>query len=450
MSIETQLRDALTSHAGSIESMEAHPYERVAGAVAKNRTRRRTVGAAAVAVVAAIVIGVPTVSSRLADGRATPAGSSAHVPPPTDKAWRNIATWPTRGELANDPALVAKVDAKFSGRTIFIEDMGAERVALIANNTGTLVFATGPRGAVANLSSGQENPTTDYGDQLLSIAGGGQLVFLTTPNRESVEVSVVPEVGLDGSVKRSWATIALPQGLGRTTWTPLTRYRLGDTAGAVDFLAGDGGVPLPEPSPCPGECPTEDRRAMVENTADLAAARLYGLAQERITTRTSYVGDVPADITARLIEGAPKDTSATLQVTFSTLPEGQVLRTVHIAVEDSNPEHSVSLELANPVPASTPDIKPIVLNQVGQDSGSTTAWVVAPGAAAVQAVSKDTDLWPSSGRLPLKGGAARIELPVDQLYFQSQYDLRVFDASGRALGTYPVLPSDARTYEVTP
>ncbi|MGA8979638.1 MAG: hypothetical protein WB473_11050, partial [Pedococcus sp.] len=60
MTLETQLRDALAARADDIDGPAADPYERVSGAVAASRRRRRTAAVGAVAAVAALAVLVPS------------------------------------------------------------------------------------------------------------------------------------------------------------------------------------------------------------------------------------------------------------------------------------------------------------------------------------------------------------------------------------------------------
>lgn len=179
MSIENQLRDALTSHAGSIESAEVNPYERVSAAVGWNRRRRRAAAATTVAAIAAIAIGVSVVSRRLADGRTTPAG----VPPATDGAWKSVTTWPIRGALADNSALVDSVQDKFDGRAVFVEDVDTKRVAFIVRGD-QLILAAGPRGAAGQAlsQSTQMLPRTSVRTATLSVGAGSPPVIVTTPS----------------------------------------------------------------------------------------------------------------------------------------------------------------------------------------------------------------------------------------------------------------------------
>ncbi|WP_040883905.1 hypothetical protein [Janibacter sp. HTCC2649] len=421
MSIETQLRDALTSHAGSIESVEAHPYERVAGAVAKNRTRRRTVGAAAVAVVAAIAIGVPTVSSRLADGRTTPAGNSANLPPATDKAWKSVTTWPTRGSLAGDTALVAAIGKQFDGRPIFVEDLGSTRVAVVVSRSD-LVVGTGPAGAAAaDMRRSSSGPISDVTDGVLSMVGTNDLIVLTTPDRTFYEMSRTPDIALDGTVSRSWQKAPLIAGFGRNDWTELSRLRLGAFVGQprLGFMTG---VETTEGVPCEGgTCNREPVAAQERDTNDLVA-RMLGLDRKAVTTETVFNGAVPRDFRT---PGLTSDSGAShLHVMHSRLPGGQVLRSA--LLRDDN--EVMRIELGRPIDAIRAESVPIISFGSGKSAEApTTIHVVVPSGTAVRAVSDSPALWPSSAVVPLTNHVATFKVPVSPGAFDQNYRIEVLD-----------------------
>lgn len=427
MSIETQLRDALTAHASSIEPDEAHPYERVSAAVRRNRTRRRAVGAAAVAVVAAIAIGVPTVSSRLADGRTTPAGTSVDLPPATDKAWRSVTTWPTRGGLAGDAALAEAIGEQFDGRPIFVEDLGPTRVAVVVSRAD-LVVGTGPRGASASdMQRSSSRPTSELTDGVLSMAGGGELVVLTTPDRRSVEVSKTPDIAIDGTVSRTWQPLTLTQGVGRTEWTELTRLRVGGLVGRPQFRFMDDRSTT-DGILCEGGACNLDPVATQERDTNDLVARLMDLDPKAVTTRTVFNAAITRDFTT---PGLNSDGGAAhLHVMHSRLPGGQVLRSALLRDEDE----VMSIEIGRPIDARRADAVPLFSFGSGKSAESPTkVHVVVPSGTGVRAVSDTPSLWPSSPVVPLTNHVASFEVPVSPGAFDENYRLEVLDGD-RVIG----------------
>ncbi len=65
MSIETQLREALSARADELGGLAGDPYERVSGAIAVSRRRRRTAALAGVAAVAVVAVAIPSCSGEL-------------------------------------------------------------------------------------------------------------------------------------------------------------------------------------------------------------------------------------------------------------------------------------------------------------------------------------------------------------------------------------------------
>lgn len=425
MSIETQLREALAAQAGAAVSAEQHPYERVSAAVAKNRRARRATGAAAVALVAALALGVPAATSHFGDGssKSLPAGQ-AKLPSSNDPAWDSIATWPTRGALAGDQALVSALDRKFSGHTLFVEDLGEGRVAVVANDTGYLIFATGPNGAVADISSTMETPVTDYRNGILTVALGKQMVLLTTPDRGAVEVSGIPTVGLDGTVTRTWSRLGLTDGFGRATWGPLTRFRLGDVVGAVDFRASDASDDAAfDAERCrDGGCSLDPDTTRERDANDLAA-RLFAVDRAKVTTETVFLGRVPTDFGLATLSD-PLGKNPRLRVLHTRLPGGQVLRTA--SVEDDNGLQM--REQTRPVDAGRALTTPLLTTGAGvKDGAPTKVNVFVASGTAVRAVSDSPSIWPSSAVVPIANHLAAFEVPVSVGIFDSNYRLEVLE-----------------------
>lgn len=415
MSIETQLRDALASHAASIEPVEAHPYERVAGAVAKNRTRRRTVGAAAVAVVAAIAIGVPAATSRFGDGDGVLPSGQVQLPPASDKAWNSVTTWPTRGALAGDTTLVAAIGEQFDGRPIFVEDLGATRVAVVVSYAD-LVAGTGPRGAsAADMRRSSTYPASDV-PGMLSMVGGGGLVVLATPDRTSVEVSKTPDIALDGTVSRTWQSLALIKGVGRTQGTELTRLREGGIVAQPRFLFRDDETTT-RVDPCGGEC-TQEQAGRQERATNALVANLMGVDPQTVITETVFRGPVSRDFATM----DSTDIVPQLLMVHSRLSGGQVLRTAWLSDENE----MVALELARPIDAPRAATVPLISFGWGSSGEAPTkVHVVVPDGTAVRAVGDKP--WPSSDVIPLTNHMATFEVPVSADAFDQNYRIEVLN-----------------------
>ncbi|MFC7491146.1 MULTISPECIES: hypothetical protein [unclassified Knoellia] len=439
MSIENQLRDALTSHAGSIESVEANPYERVSAAVGRNRRRRRAAVATTIAAVAALAIGVPAVSSRVADGRTTPAG----LPPATDKAWNSVTTWPLRGALAGDGALVDAVQDKFDGRAVFVEDVDTRRVALVVRGD-QLIIAAGPRGAEGQALSQntQVGAPNIRQDSLVSVAAGSALVIITTPDRTSAEVSGTPDIALDGAVTRSWATLPLTGGIGRTALTPLTRFRLGSSVGPVFPLTKE--AEKTTLNPCEDGCTGPRATIEARTTADIA--RTLELDPSRISTTTLFNGEVPREIATA--EAPASDTPRpTLLVMHSRLPGGQIVRTAVLRSADAER----SMNLSGPIDARRADAVPLLLFVNGTSikepalpTAPTKVRIFVAGGTGLRAVLGST----KSAVIPITGHFANFSLPVSPTDFWA-HRFEVLER-GTSLGTFAVTAPMTDPFEVGP
>lgn len=437
MSIETQLRDALVAHASSIDPAETHPYERVSAAVGRNRTRRRAAGAAAVAAIAAIAIGVPAVSSHLADGRTTPAGTSTTLPPATDKAWNSVTTWPTRGALAGNTSLVDAVQDKFKGRAVFVEDVDTARVAFIVRKD-QLIVASGPRGAAgqALTQSSQITAPNIREDSVLSVGAGSSLVILTTPDRTSAEVSGTPDIALDGTVTRTWTRLPLDGGIGRAALSPLTRFRLGSFVGPVQFPLMQH-TESTSPGPCTVDCQVSQATQESDTTAHIA--RTLDQDPAKIETTTVFNGEIPPDSTSgSTTEGTPP---ASLLVMHSRLPGGQIIRTAVFRSGDG----LRSIDSVRPIDARRAAAVPFVINATGDDTlGPTRVSVFVASGTGLRAAS-DGD---TSAVIPISGQLAIFTLPIPPGDFWS-YRLEVLDR-GTSLGTFPVTHILEDPFEVGP
>jgi len=419
MSIETQLRAALRDEASTVPGPETDPYARVAAAVGRNRRQRRVIGAGLVAMVAAIAIGVPTVMSRL-DDQALPSGQ-VQLPAATDKAWRSISTWPTRGELATDTALVKDIGDAFDGRPIFVEDVGYTRIAFVISGD-RLVVATGHLESVAaEMGRATEGPAADFArDGVLSVGSGSELVVLTTPDQQSAEVSATPTIGRDGTVTRTWSPLPLVDGVGRTSMTPLTRLRLGGHTGGVAFALGNDTQTSEQT--CEEPCNT-DLPVWLELSTTNEIARMLGIDAATIETETAFRGPVTRDFRTPGLNTTSSD-SPRLHIMLSRLAGGQVLRSA--VLEDGGED--LQLEIGRPLDASRAAVTPLISFGSGKSAKSpTTVHVVAPSGTAVRAVSDSPALWPSSAIVPLTNQVASFEVPVSPSAFDENYRIEVLD-----------------------
>lgn len=446
MSLETELREALAARAASVESRESDPYARVHTAVTSSRRRRRAVAAASLVAVAALAVGLPALTTQLRDGPGVTAPATREPLPAADNTlWRSIGSWPVRGALADDNALVRAIEERFDGRTIFVEDVAQTRVALMTAG-GQLTLVTGRRGSAADaLSTTSSVSLSELGsDHVITLSGQGALVVLTTPGLTSAEVSGTPAIALDGAVSRSWRPISLTGRVGRSTSVPLSLVRVGGLIGSPGLTFGDEDRSSTAP-PCGDPCGADDLAALEDREVDEEVAHALVLDPAEVDTRTTWRGEVPSEIASRVTGDAPAGARSSVQVVLSTLPGGQVLRTVVVRTESANQSSSWDVERLNPVAAATAEVRPVVLATAGRPSGSgLTAWVLAPTGSTVRAVSPRPTVWPTSNTAPVRDGVARLEVGVDNAVLEQEYAMEVRGADGSFVGTWPAAPSTAQ------
>ena len=439
MSLETELRVALTEHASTVESSETDPYTRVSTAVASSSRRRRTVAAVSLVAVAALAVGVPTLRTRLGDGPGVTV-PAARVPLPEagSPVWRSVGSWPLRGALAGDRSLVGGIEAKTEGRAIFVEDVAATRLAVVVVGD-QLAVVPGTRGGGAGvMSSVMSLQLSEAGsDGALSLAGQGALVVLTSPGVMSAEVSGTPVIALDGMVSRSWTRIELSDGVGHARSVPLTQVRVGEFVGRPRLTFGEASRP-DEPQPCAGSCTAAELAAFEERQVDREVARALAVDADLVDTRTTYRGEVPTAIADRVVGDVPVGARTTVQVVLSTLPGGQVLRTVRIRTDSPSSSSTFDAESLNPIAAATAERRPVVIAASDTKADRPLdVWVISPGAAAVRAVSLQPSVWPSSDVVPVRDGVARLAVRTSVLTLEEQYSIEVLDARGAVLGSFP-------------
>jgi len=464
MSIETELREALSARADEVPAV-ADPYERVTSAIAAERRRRRRAAVGGVAAVAALALAVPLVEA--VDRTAPPARQSQllPLPPASASAWDTLATWPTRGGLRGDAGLLAAAaDLAGGGHVVYAEDLGPVRVLLVwghdeGTEHGRITAVSGPRGAKAvDLRvAGAGSPAAAGVIVLREVSDpGGQLLVLAAPEVATAEVSPHVRVQPDGTVKRDWERVALRGGIGvlalRTPPPPATRVRVGAYDGAADMeVSWDGAETLDVNSPgmCLN-CSGEDFRVQAEAATRYSVARTLGLLRadgtppDDLTTHTVYSGPVDRAVAdaAALSDGMlAAHGNTTVFVAVTHLPGGGVVRSVRYIVNSDSGSSASELESVVPVDAASADRLPYVLWGTAGDQKKVLAAVVAPTAAGVQLVSPAPSLWPDTAVVPVKAGTATLAL--DGVSDVDGFRVAAFDSSGRRLGLWPLRPAGA-------
>jgi len=176
---------------------------------------------------------------------------------------------------------------------------------------------------------------------------------------------------------------------------------------------------------------------------DEEVAHVMSVDVDHVQTRTTYLGEVPTEVAARVVGEVPPGARTTAQVILSTLPGGQVLRTVKVRTRAPQQDSTFDAEHLNPVDARTAERRPVVIGSPEQGPDQPlTLWIVSPGGSAVRAVSPQPNVWPWSAKTPVVNGVARIELRVSMLTVEEQYSIEVLSPDGTPLGSFPTTSGD--------
>jgi hypothetical protein len=462
MTIETQLREALATRAEELSPTHEDPYARVSGAVRTSERRRRAAYAGVVAAVVATAVLVPGLLRPDADRTTAPATHTV-APRPSDPAWRSIATWPTRGALADDTDLVKAVGELGAGRVVFVDDVASKRVAIVVDpEQRQIAVIDGEAGAPASrlgvASRGEAAPTLE-GNVLTLTVDGSRTVILTTPDVRTAEVSDRPDIHVDGTVSRNWQMVQLADGLAQVpVGSPVLRVRVSGSDHPAMFSVGQApGTEDLAPTVC-GDCRGEAFRSAMTSFARDSVSLLLGVPREEVATDAVYAG--PVDPAVAEAAGLPDATRAgaetLLFVGHSTLPGGQVLHTAQLTLHGRDgTAQSMGFGDAVPIDARTAFDRPFVLAGSATDGKSLNGvrvQVFAHTGASVQLVSEAPTIWPSSAVLPLRSATARVVLSGLRLPdFNAHYEVVVRDAAGSELGRYPVeLPNTGDPFAETP
>jgi hypothetical protein len=464
MSIETQLREALAARAEELSPSHEDVYARVSGAVRTSQLRRRSATVGALAALAAVAVVVPNLASS-SQRTTTPAHTQTVVPGPSDPRWSSMATWPTRGGLAGDSALVAAVADTAAGHVVFIDDVASKRVAIVVDpEQKQIAIIDGEAGApAAGLgveTRGEAAPTLE-GNVLTLTVDQSRTVILTTPDVRTAEVSDRPDIHVDGTVSRQWQTVKLADGMAQApVGSPVLRVRVAGADHSPMFGVGQapGSEDLEQPTVC-GDCRGDAFQSTMVSFARDSVSLLLGVPADQVETDAVYAGPVdPALAEAAGLPDATRPGAQTLLfVGHSTLPGGQVLQTAQLTLHGKDGTgQTMGFGTAVPIDARTAFDRPFVLagtdGRDGESRNGVRVQVFAHTGASVQLVSEAPTIWPSSGVLPLRAATARVDLSGVRLPdFNAHYQVVVRDAAGSELGRYPVeLPNTGDPFAETP
>lgn len=463
MSIETQLREALTARADEVGPSLGDPYERVTGAIATDRRRRRTAVVGGVAAVAVLALAIPSLSGAVGRHTTTPARKTTQiVPGPSDPRWNSVYTWPTRGSLADDTDFLRSFrDVVGSAAVVYAGDIEGDRVVVTwgraDDGSETETVYAGDRGATASALETLSSASNSDAAAIVvrhDTTPDGWLLVLATPAVTSAEVSPTVEVQLDGTVTRSWRRIALRDGTAvtdlRDAPIALNRVRVGSYDGGVFLPARRAAVQEVGFGFC-GNCTGQEFLDYAEQGTSDGVAQTFGIGRGVVST-TTLVNSVvdPAVLAVSAFGDLPKGSTGRIWVGLSRLPGGQVVRTVNLGAEQKDGGGmSTSIEEGVPVDAATAEQRPVVLHGATADADQTRYQVFAPQAASVQLVSSAPSVYPDSARVPVVNGSAVLttKVPAEQ----PTYRVLTFDADGAVTGSWPLdLPNQDDPYDLRP
>ena len=432
---EALLRSALADRAQTATTLP-DPYDRVTGAVRRDRRRRAVVGSGLAAGALALAIGVAgqlpggsTVNSDPA-GRSTTSQTSA----PAQGSLAPISAWPVRGNLAGDKALISAVESRF-GRVLFADVHDGKAIVIsVADPNQTDPVASAKFSAFVGdpgtpfPADGEDFGTWEVYDGVrptpaaIAFAGAADarsnLLVLAAPGTSSVDISTMAIPAPDGTIQRQWQTLPMADGV---SWS-----RTADTGGeTVRFRVGtayDGPVTIEgkltrEVTPFCMGCATGEDDVV---TFRQRVASAYGYELESLQGQITYNETVPV---VDFQDGTGNATRIT--VVDVVEPGGRHFRG-YVARTEGKEQGTGSLSGGSAYPLSPKwnDKAPLVL--AGENN---TQVVIAPGAATIRweaGGSHGTEQVNAKGYAVLPSPAAGLA------------DLRVltYNAAGTTLGEY--------------
>jgi len=366
----TDFRQLLSAAADDAPASSHFLAEDVITAV-RTRRRRQRIAGAALAVVAAVAVGVPTVA-RLTGDSPTPGPVDTSL---VDRGAVDVLAGPTRGGLATDTALIqALVDRPWPAAdgsqtpevaeraVAYVDDIGDRRVAALTaylNGQRLLWWLTGPAGAPADQLQPASPVTGVAPDQpitrLDTSTTPATLVVLAAPG-DQVLLSPAVTVDADGELARVYQPLATSDGAAAALVDTITAYGVAasvrvDRGPLTVWRAAPSTSTLPDPIsvdpalvPVPAGDPEVPGALLDRFRDDLAQAT--GLDPDGLQIAARWSGSVPsgdgerpaAVLTATYPSGAVAvaggwgDEESSGYCTFAFLPAGTDPADVPIAM----------------------------------------------------------------------------------------------------------------------
>ena len=423
---------------------------------AQRRARRRRgllVGAGVTVVCAAVVA---VTGATALSGRPGPSTATSTV---AAGAWTTIETWPARGELAHDEGVERVVDRVwgYGARVLYAGDVGSTRflVAWVPGNDGlssgsdfgvdpSVAVMRGPAHIALTRSSTTTNTGNTMGTSALSIEattrpGSTDLLVLAHPQVSQARLSPTVTFSASGRPDRTWQTMNLVGGVGRTSLQ-------GDHLLALRVVVDTAdGPPLGSfwdsderfHAQC-SSCSTAQWADAVASGARARLAQATGIPVDEIGQKVLFAGTIggrasqqhPLSRTARQL-------MADATVVRYDLPGGVQLKVNAARFVRSGPHADNVYDLFVPMNGAA-GRRPLVASPPNPGGILRDVGVVVPGAARLQIRSVFPEVRPGPVT-STPSGAALLTLP-DPTVDPEAYQVRAWDSHGHVMGTWDLFP----------
>ncbi|HYY10359.1 MAG TPA: hypothetical protein VE781_05435 [Kineosporiaceae bacterium] len=454
--LEDELRAAFAAATSDLPPTR-DPWARTTRAVARSRARRRA-GALAALAVASVIVLVAVVHTPARPVPPPPAGPQVTDP--------DVRTWPTRGSLAGDAALLARVRAvapgadkgtvlsvpflgAVDGRDVALaivpalDDQGRSRLKLVTLSGSPSRPVDQWERSDGLLPSGEESdpvvPLLSAG--LAGDDGRSRLVVLTLTGRVSVAYSERPAVDDQGAVSRRYREIPLRDGVGTVSWSG----RLGPVRTRLQQRAQAPVVARPQVV-APGSVSTEE----VGGSTDVAAScQARGESFENLRLNLVNVardvlqdaGRSPGQVALLQALACHRVGRETYMIAGVELDDGTAFRSV-VEYRELDGGAGLSYPVQVPVPRGRAGTYPLYLPLSSTDDAPDqvrprSALVLAPGGASVDVVQR-TGVLVATAKLSREGlGVVTVRSTYAGLMPPANLDLVVRDATGRETERVP-------------
>jgi hypothetical protein len=419
------------------------------------RRRRGQLVGAAVAAVCATVVAVTGATAL--SGRAGPSTPTSTV---AADAWTSIATWPARGELTHDEGIERVVDRVwgYGARIVYAGDVGSSRfvVAWVPANGGpadgvdggpgvdpsmpALGIMTGPAHVALDGSTtrtaGDSGVTPAVTVRASGRPGSTDLLVLAQPTLTQARLSAHVTFAADGRADRSWRTLDLVDGVGRTSLPGDRLVALRVSVGRFDGppLGSIWDADAPLNARC-SPCSTAQWAGNVASGARARLAQATGIPVDEIGQKVLFDGTIGGRASRQHpLSRAGRQLRADATVIRYDLPGGAQLKVSAARFAGSDSHRDEVYDLFVPMNGA-PGRQPLVA-MAPDPAGDTSrhVGVVVPGAARLQIRCVFPEV-PPGPVTSTPSGAALLTLPDPNVDPQA-YQVTAWDSHGHPMGTW--------------